>query len=201
LAVVSVLLCVVPFSLFAWAEQHISSGLASIYNATTPLMTMLVALVALPQERGAALAQAGSLLATACYGISFVYLRRFVAPRGLPAVPLAKVQVGLGAILMLLAAPLVAAQRVQLTGRVTLSSWSWVSSGPAWRTCGTPTSWRDGAQRTPPRSPTSRPWWASRSAGSSSASTSAGTSHPGLSSSCWESPSPGTSAGQELARR
>jgi drug/metabolite transporter (DMT)-like permease len=130
LAVVSVLLCVVPFSLFAWAEQHISSGLASIYNATTPLMTMLVALVALPQERptltrlagllagflgvlvvlapwrglegGAALAQAGCLLATACYGISFVYLRRFVAPRGLPAVPLATVQVGLGAVLMLL---------------------------------------------------------------------------------------------------
>ena len=39
LTVVSVLLCVAPFLLFAWAEQHIDSGLASIYNATTPLMT------------------------------------------------------------------------------------------------------------------------------------------------------------------
>ena len=46
LTVVSVLLCVAPFLLFAWAEQHIDSVLASIYNATTPLMTMLVALAA-----------------------------------------------------------------------------------------------------------------------------------------------------------
>ena len=30
LAVVSVLLCVMPFLLFAWAEQHVTSGLASI---------------------------------------------------------------------------------------------------------------------------------------------------------------------------
>src|SRR5262245_37061851 len=51
LTVVAVLLCVAPFLLFAWAEQHISSGLASIYNATTPLMTMVVALALLPQER------------------------------------------------------------------------------------------------------------------------------------------------------
>jgi len=51
LAVVSVLLCVAPFLLFAWAEQHVASGLASIYNATTPLMTTLIALLALPSER------------------------------------------------------------------------------------------------------------------------------------------------------
>lgn len=51
LAVVSVLLCVVPFLLFAWAEQRVPSGLASIYNATTPLMTALVALLALRTER------------------------------------------------------------------------------------------------------------------------------------------------------
>jgi len=51
LAVVSVLLCVAPFLLFAWAEQDVSSGLASIYNATTPLMTMLVALAASPHCR------------------------------------------------------------------------------------------------------------------------------------------------------
>ena len=29
-------LCVVPFILCSWAEQHLSSGLASIHNATTP---------------------------------------------------------------------------------------------------------------------------------------------------------------------
>ena len=36
---IAILVCVVPFLLFSWAELHISSGLASIYNATTPLMT------------------------------------------------------------------------------------------------------------------------------------------------------------------
>ena len=51
LLVVAILLCVAPFLLFAWAEKDISSGLASIYNATTPLMTMLVSLAALPAER------------------------------------------------------------------------------------------------------------------------------------------------------
>ncbi|TLW93120.1 DMT family transporter [Saccharomonospora piscinae] len=51
IGVVSLLLCVLPFSLFAWAGQHISSGLSSIYNATTPLMTLLVTAAALRTER------------------------------------------------------------------------------------------------------------------------------------------------------
>jgi drug/metabolite transporter (DMT)-like permease len=149
LGVVSMLLCVGPFLLFAWAQQDISSGLASIYNATTPLMTMLVALAALPQERltrtrlmglltgflgvlvvlgpwrglgsGTALAQAACLLATASYGVAFVYLRRFVSPRRLPTVPLATIQVGLGAALMLAVSPFVATQPVHVTPRVALS--------------------------------------------------------------------------------
>ncbi len=111
LAVVSVLLCAVPFLLFSWAEQYISSGLARIFNATTPLVTMVLAAAALPEERftpprvlGLLLgflgvltivgvwhgvdvshrltAQLACLGATACYGACFVYLRRFVSPRG-----------------------------------------------------------------------------------------------------------------------
>ena len=149
LAVVAVLLCVVPFSLFAVAEQHISSGLASVYNATTPLMTMLVALAALPEERptrtrlaGLVGGFAGVLLvlapwhglgradvvgqvaclgATACYGTAFVYLRRFVSPRGLGAVPVATIQVGTAAAIMLVLAPFVAADPVHLTPGVVLS--------------------------------------------------------------------------------
>jgi drug/metabolite transporter (DMT)-like permease len=149
LAVVSVLLCVAPFLLFAWAEQQIASGLASIYNATTPLMTMLIALAALPQEHptrarlaglllgfagvvvvlgpwhgvggGGLLAQGGCLLATASYGLAFVYLRRFITPLGIAAIPTATVQVGLGALLMLLLAPLTALQEVHLSGRVVAS--------------------------------------------------------------------------------
>ncbi len=51
LSVLAVAQCVVPWLLFSWAEQSISSGLASIYNATTPLMTMSVALAFLPGEK------------------------------------------------------------------------------------------------------------------------------------------------------
>jgi drug/metabolite transporter (DMT)-like permease len=146
LGVVSVLLCVVPFLLFAWAEQHVPSGLASIYNATTPLMTMLVALLALPAERptraklgglllgfagvvmvlgpwhalagGDGAAQAACLGATLSYGMAFVYLRRFVTPLGLPAVSVATVQVSLGAAIMLVLSPSYIAVPV---------SWSWAA--------------------------------------------------------------------------
>ncbi len=149
LGVVAVLLCVVPFTLFAWAEERISSGLASIYNATTPLMTALVALALLPSERltraravglatgfvgvvvvlgpwqglggGTALAQVACLGATASYGLAFVHLRRWISPRGLGAVPVATVQVGLAAVLALVLAPLVATEPVQLTARVVLA--------------------------------------------------------------------------------
>ncbi|MFK3677262.1 DMT family transporter [Microbacterium sp. NPDC090218] len=143
LLVVSLLLCVVPFLLFAWAQQDISSGLASIYNATTPLMTMLVSLLALREERptrdrtlgivigflgvvvvlgpwnglggGTALAQLACLGATASYGVAFVYLRRFVSPLGLAAIPVATVQVGLGAVVMLALAPAIAISPVSLS--------------------------------------------------------------------------------------
>jgi drug/metabolite transporter (DMT)-like permease len=154
LTVVAVLLCVVPFLLFAWAEQHVTSGVASILNATTPLMTMLVATVALPQERptrtratGLITGFAGVVLvlapwarqdpgpvtgtwtdiwagqlaclgATFSYGLAFVYLRRTLAPRSLPAVPVATVQVGLGAAIMLALSPLLAWQPTHLTPRV-----------------------------------------------------------------------------------
>jgi drug/metabolite transporter (DMT)-like permease len=153
LLLVALLLCVVPFLLFSWAETRISSGLASIYNATTPLMTMLVALAALPSERptrtrlagllvgfagvvlvlgpwgfsaggeggGAVAGQLACLGATACYGTATVYLRRFVSPRGLPAVTVATVQVGLGALVLVVAAPFVAASPVHLTPRVVAS--------------------------------------------------------------------------------
>lgn len=144
LTVVAVLLCAVPFTLFGWAEEHVSSGLASIYNAATPLMTMLVTLVALPEERpsrtGIAglvtgfagvlvvlgpwrktgaddwLAQAACLLAALCYGLAFVYLRRFVTPCRLPAISVAAAQVSIGAVLMAALAP------AYLTGQVRLNA-------------------------------------------------------------------------------
>lgn len=150
LLVVALLLCVMPFLLFAWAEQRIPSGLASIFNATTPLMTMLVAFASLPAERptrgrliglivgflgvlvvlgpwrgialgGLIAGQLACLAATACYGIAFVYLRRFVSPYRLPAISVATVHVGLGAGVMLLLSPLVALSPVRITVPVLLA--------------------------------------------------------------------------------
>ncbi len=42
-AVLGLLNNVVPFTLIAWGELHITSGLASILNATTPIFTVLAA--------------------------------------------------------------------------------------------------------------------------------------------------------------
>jgi len=42
---------VIPFSLFAWGQHHIASGLAAILNATTPLFGVLVAHALTEDER------------------------------------------------------------------------------------------------------------------------------------------------------
>jgi drug/metabolite transporter (DMT)-like permease len=154
LLVVGLLLCVVPFTLFAYGETHISSGLASIFNATTPLLTMMVASVFLPQERptavkllglalgfggvlvvlapwrgvggGSLLGQLACLAATTCYGCAFVYLRRFVTPRGLDPVTVALLQVGLAAVVFALLAPFVANDPITLTWPVV---WSMLALG------------------------------------------------------------------------
>lgn len=149
---IGVFLCVFPFTLFAAAETTISSGLASIYNATTPLLTALVAILALPGERLSRRAAAGlavgflgvlvvvglptgtssgnggelagqlmCLGATLCYGIGFVWIRRFISPLNLPAASVAFVQVGLGAVVALVAAPFTALQPVRLDLPVVLS--------------------------------------------------------------------------------
>jgi drug/metabolite transporter (DMT)-like permease len=150
LTVVVLLLCIVPFLLFAWAEQHISSGLASIFNATTPLLTMLVGALVLTSERltpprvlglglgftgvlciigvwrgvgpgGSLAAQLACLAATTCYALAFVYLRRFIAHRGIPARALAFVQVFIGAIIMVLTTPWLAAGPIRLNPAIVVS--------------------------------------------------------------------------------
>jgi drug/metabolite transporter (DMT)-like permease len=103
---------VAPFSLFAWGQTEIESGLASILNATTPLFTVVAANFLTVDEKlnpariagviigfagvvimiGAdALAEAAShllaelacLAAAGCYAFSAIYARRF-ARMGLP---------------------------------------------------------------------------------------------------------------------
>ncbi|MEV1010855.1 DMT family transporter [Streptomyces sp. NPDC049881] len=70
LAGMGAVLCVVPFLLFSWAARDLPSGLSSIYNAATPVATMLVALALLPEER-LTRAKTGAFL-TAAAGVVLV---------------------------------------------------------------------------------------------------------------------------------
>jgi drug/metabolite transporter (DMT)-like permease len=116
LAVAGLLVNAAPFTLFAYGETHVSSVLAGIYNAATPLLTVLVALAVLPTERptrrrvlGILLGFAGVLVvlgpwhalgggeltgqllclgAAVCYGVGFPYTRRYLAGRAESAVAL-----------------------------------------------------------------------------------------------------------------
>src|SRR5204863_3034049 len=51
LAILAVVSNVLPFYLFARGEQRVSSGLAGVSNATTPLFTVALAIAVLPDER------------------------------------------------------------------------------------------------------------------------------------------------------
>jgi drug/metabolite transporter (DMT)-like permease len=147
LAVLGVVSNVAPFYLFAWGEQRVSSSLAGVSNATTPLFTVALAIAVLPDERptrarmvglvtgffgavvilapwrpGATIGTLGGELAclgaAACYGVGFVYTRRFLSGRALTPLSLAAGQVAAAAIVMGLLAPAVATGPVHLTARV-----------------------------------------------------------------------------------
>ena len=62
MTVLAITFCVVPFLLFSWAQQHVTSGLASIYNATTPIMTAVMAGLLFRVERLKAAQMAGIAL-------------------------------------------------------------------------------------------------------------------------------------------
>jgi drug/metabolite transporter (DMT)-like permease len=99
----------VPFALLAYGETHVSSIVAGIWNATAPLLVMLVATLMLPEERptrrrlaGLVGGFAGVLVVlgpwrglggsdlvgqllcfgmAACYGVAWPYIRRHLAGR------------------------------------------------------------------------------------------------------------------------
>ncbi len=150
--------CAAPYLLFAWAEQYVSSGLASIYNAVTPITTALMVTLAFRVEKlnrsrvfgvvagivgvvviigpwsfatnqaahgDLALELAGQLAclgAAVCYGFTFGYIRRFVSSRhpvsGLTA---AFLQVGMGALILLVLTPVVALGPITLNLPIVLS--------------------------------------------------------------------------------
>jgi drug/metabolite transporter (DMT)-like permease len=109
-----------PFTLFAFGEKHISSILAGLWNATTPLWVLVVLLGAFPEERptrgrlvGISVGFAGTAVllgpwrglgggtlvghlacagAAVCYGFGFPYTRRYLASRGESGVVLSACQ-------------------------------------------------------------------------------------------------------------
>ena len=140
--VLGVTFCVIPYLLFSWAEQYVTSGLASIYNATTPIMTAIMAGLVLRVERvtavqivgivlGAAgvvviiapwstalggdlLGQLACLGATLCYGFSGAYAKRFILPHGISGVPYAVLTIGAAGIVMALLTPAIAIAPIRL---------------------------------------------------------------------------------------
>ena len=127
--VVSLLLNSIPGVLFAQAQTEVTSILAGIINATTPLMTLLVMLfifrdekVSLHQIVGLIIGALGIatvfgiwngvgnnplwailmlLSAVLCYGISYPYSKRYVIPLQLPAEVLAATQLIMGTVTLL----------------------------------------------------------------------------------------------------
>lgn len=127
--VVALLLNVIPGILFAWAETEVTSILAGIINAVTPLMTLIAIIVVSRNEKPTTPQVVGLLLgflgvltvlgawkglgdnplwailillaAVTCYGFSFPYSRRFILPAQLKPEVMAATQVTLGAITLL----------------------------------------------------------------------------------------------------
>ena len=127
--IVSLLINVIPGVLFAVAQTEVTSILAGIINAVTPLMTLLAIMIVFREEKPKSFQIIGLLLgfigvltvlgvwqgiganpigavlalllAVSCYGISFPYVRKFVLPRKLQPEALAAVQVSAGAITLL----------------------------------------------------------------------------------------------------
>jgi drug/metabolite transporter (DMT)-like permease len=123
------LLNVIPGILFAYAEVHVTSVLAGIINATTPLATLIVMLVAFREEKlkveqiiGLIIGAIGVmvvlgiwqgvgenqltgvialLIAVTCYGISFPYTVRNIIPLGLKPEAAATTQLIMAAITLL----------------------------------------------------------------------------------------------------
>jgi drug/metabolite transporter (DMT)-like permease len=127
--VVAMLLNVVPGVLFAFAQQYISSALAGIINATTPLMTLIFMLLIFREEKikheqvyGLLIGALGVmtvvgvwkelggnqligvialLIAVSCYGASYPYSTRNVIPLGLKPEALATGQLLMASVTLL----------------------------------------------------------------------------------------------------
>jgi drug/metabolite transporter (DMT)-like permease len=125
-AVVALAGNIVPFTLLAWGEQHITSALTAVLNASTPLFTALFAAIGLGErlrpvqiaglglgvvgvavaagvgasdlEGSSAAGALAAIFAGAGYGIAFVYMRRHLV--SYPPIVAATGQLATGAVLL-----------------------------------------------------------------------------------------------------
>jgi len=131
IAVAALFANAVPYLLFAVAEQHVDSATAGIINATTPLWTMVLALavrhqtsvtswqaaglvvgfagavlIFTPWRTASGLVSAGGLeclAASVSYAVSYIYMDRFLARRGIGAVVLSACQLLVAAVQLAIA--------------------------------------------------------------------------------------------------
>lgn len=136
LTVVAAFGVALPFTLFGYGEQRIPSMLAGIWNATTPLVVLPLAVLVFRTERlttrravGLGLGFAGVLVvlgvwqgiggatftgqlmcfgAAACYGMAIPYQKRFVAGRAESGLALSAAQLLIATVQLAVVAPLVA---------------------------------------------------------------------------------------------
>ncbi|GAA1797883.1 DMT family transporter [Luedemannella flava] len=127
---------VIPFTLFGYGEQRISSILAGIWNGTTPLLVLIVILLFMPSERptreriiGLAVGFVGVLVvlgvwrgvgggelagqlmclgAAACYSVALPYTRKIMKERPESGLALAGGQLVAATVQLIVIAPLLA---------------------------------------------------------------------------------------------
>ena len=140
-----------PFTLITWAQTGISSGLASIFNAATPLFTLLIAGTMLGDEKftitkttgmligfsgvivmvgpaalhglsGELLPQLSILLAAFCYGIANTYGRKIIA-KGIDTRVIATGQVTASSIIIVVIT-LIVEHPLEELATASVASWS-----------------------------------------------------------------------------
>ena len=164
IAVAALFANAVPYLLFAVAEQRVDSSTAGIINATTPLWTMVLALAVRHQQSvtgwqaaGLVVGFAGAVLiftpwrtagglfsaggleclaASVSYAVSYIYMDRFLARRGIGPVVLSACQLAAAAVMLAVALAVSGAPDAACPPPGTSRrSRCWGSSGPGSRTC------------------------------------------------------------------
>jgi drug/metabolite transporter (DMT)-like permease len=142
LAVAAFFANALPYTLFGVGEQYVASNVAGVLNATTPLWTLAVGLAVRHERRlipsqlaGLLLGFAGAVVilspwqdssalhlggalaclgAAASYGVSYVYMDRFLTARGIPPLVLSAYQLVVATSMLAALTPLAGVSQAHL---------------------------------------------------------------------------------------